>query len=228
MQVQHTRIPRVCERCGVTFAVKPHVIKDGGGKFCSNACYRAARAERVESRPCLTCGRVFRPKATQVRDGRGNFCSQPCVRRAKQPLAERLLSRVKETASGCWEWQGYTRQDGYARVTIRPTPTTQETHLAHRLAYETWVGPIPEGLVIDHVCRNRACINPSHLEVVTQATNNQRGMAPSFQAQREQRCKRGHPYTPEHSYFGSDGRRRSCRTCETANQRRRRAEIHAR
>lgn len=88
---------------------------------------------------------------------------------------------------------------------------------AHRMAYELTRGPILEGLVIDHLCRNKACVNPAHLEAVSQRVNVRRGLLGSRTA-----CINGHEYTPENTFIERNGKRR-CRTCQRATDRRRRA-----
>ena len=88
--------------------------------------------------------------------------------------------------------------------------------LAHRAYYERYVGPIPEGLVIDHLCRNRRCVNPTHLEPVTSAENNLRGLGPGAVNRRKKACHRGHAFTPENTYHPpSDPKHRMCRACPT-------------
>jgi hypothetical protein len=88
--------------------------------------------------------------------------------------------------------------------------------LAHRIAYELFIGPIPNGLHIDHLCRNRGCVNPVHLEPVTQQENMLRGYAPSAVSHRANRCHRGHEFTPENTYIKHrpNGRiKRDCKEC---------------
>lgn len=82
--------------------------------------------------------------------------------------AEWLFARaeVATDPAACWAWTGSLNGDGYGKVRVGGRLV-----LAHRLAYETCVGPIPAGLVVDHLCNNRACVRPSHLEPVTQAVN---------------------------------------------------------
>jgi hypothetical protein len=88
----------------------------------------------------------------------------------KSPVAERLLSKVRiQAGSSCWEWQGYVMKSGYGQAGHNRRP-----QYVHRLSYAVFVGPIPDGLHIDHLCRNRRCIKPTHLEAVTQAENNRR------------------------------------------------------
>ncbi len=100
----------------------------------------------------------------------------------------------------CWVWQRFKDRGGYGRKWIgvgRPEA------LAHRVYYELYVGPIPEGLQIDHLCRVRACVNPEHMEPVTFAENQRRGLngilAPGY-------CKRGHPFNAENTHVDSKGR----------------------
>lgn len=109
--------------------------------------------------------------------GAGTLVFEPAVSplgkpaNRKSPARERLLAKVKVPAgSSCWIWQGYVMPTtGYGQC-----GNNRGVVYVHRLAYEVFVGPIPDGLHIDHLCRNRRCIKPSHLEPVTQAENNQR------------------------------------------------------
>lgn len=87
------------------------------------------------------------------------------------PAADRFIRKIDKTDT-CWEWQGARFAGGYGM--FNPTHTTTVT--AHRFAYELFVGPIPDGLDIDHLCRNRSCVNPAHMEPVTEAENTRRGL----------------------------------------------------
>ena len=118
----------------------------------------------------------------------------------------------------CWLWTGY-KLGGYGLFQI-----DGKTRGAHRVAYEEIVGPIPAGLVLDHLCRNRACVNPLHLEPVSHQVNNRRGLNPKLASQRmtarhraRKLCKYGHPFTPENTYHGRDGRK--CRMCNARRMR---------
>ena len=87
----------------------------------------------------------------------------------RRPLEDRLMDRVVRV-DGCWVWTGAVSTGGYGRIGIDGNRLAQ----AHRVAYQLYVGPIPEGLHVDHLCRNRLCVNSDHLEAVTQAENNRR------------------------------------------------------
>lgn len=106
---------------------------------------------------------------------------------------ERFMARVvPEPNSGCWLWDGACLTNGYGRFS--PTQRRHEFVYAHRFSYEMHVGAIPDGMVIDHLCRVRCCVNPDHLEAVTRGENVRRGDAPSHVSRRTGICKRGHRY----------------------------------
>ena|SRR6266542_1921582 len=130
----------------------------------------------------------------------------------------RFLSRIVRS-SGCWEWNGAHFKAGYAETWDGKRPL-----YAHRVAYELWVGPIPDGRQIDHLCRNRGCVNPQHLEVVLPAGNNQRGLSPSAENMRKTHCKRGHPFDEANTHITPTGRR-DCRACWPIDNAARRAKI---
>lgn len=110
----------------------------------------------------------------------------------------------------CWIWAGRLDPQGYGR---------HSWDLAHRVAYERFMGPIPDGLTLDHLCRTPACVNPWHLEPVTLRENLLRG--DTFQARNAAKthCKRGHPFDEENTYITPAGWR-SCRSCRREHHRR--------
>ena len=120
------------------------------------------------------------------------------------------------TESGCWEWTGYIERHGYGRWCGKVQGRMQRIYV-HRLAWETLRGPIPEGLQIDHLCRNRLCFNPEHLEPVTQSVNVRRSL--EFR-DGVAHCRNGHEKTPDNTFVSSDGSRR-CRQCARDSDKRR-------
>jgi hypothetical protein len=113
---------------------------------------------------------------------------------------------------GCWEWLG-AKNGGYGRFHLRSQGPGRAT-AAHRVSYELLVGPIPDGLTLDHLCRNRGCVNPAHLEPVTNKTNILRGESFSADHARRTHCPHGHEYTPENTYWRTGKRTgRECREC---------------
>ncbi len=128
-------------------------------------------------------------------------------------LAERFWAKVNKATSGCWEWQA-TLVNGYG---VFWNGTRQIR--AHRYAYELLKGKIPEGLTIDHLCRNRKCVNPDHLEVVTMRENVLRGVGITAKNARATHCPKGHPYEISNIYPMPHGGR-SCRACRAATSKR--------
>lgn len=124
------------------------------------------------------------------------------------PLSERFESKfVPEPNSGCWLWLASVSQ-GYGVIKIGG-----RYHRAHRVAYGMFRGPVPDGLVIDHLCRNTFCVNPDHLEPVTIGENVRRGFS-SRQTAKVTHCAHGHEYTPANTM--EYGGRRFCRACNRA------------
>jgi hypothetical protein len=117
---------------------------------------------------------------------------------------------VADQSTGCWLWNHYTESDGYGRI-----PIGRKKIPAHRFVYEKLVGKVPKGMVLDHLCRNRACVNPAHLEVVTQRENTLRGIGPAAKNARKLRCKNGHLLSGNNLYVCPRGYR-ECRICRKA------------
>lgn len=131
---------------------------------------------------------------------------------SRPPLVSRLLRGVRiDRESGCWLRTTSLGRNGYAYIGLGRSKVV----LAHRTAYEMWVGPIPAGLTLDHLCRRRACINPAHLEPVPLRENLARGKGRSALNARKTHCARGHRFDESNTYRTRDGRR-ACRACHRA------------
>lgn len=130
-----------------------------------------------------------------------------------RPVMERILTKVDVASSGCWEFTGARGSSGYGNVRVDDAVVS-----VHRVVYEHMVAPIPEGLQIDHLCRNRCCCNPDHLEPVTSRENTRRGHGPAGENARRDECSNGHAFDEQNTYVA--GGRRACRQCTAERQRR--------
>lgn len=196
---------------------------DGGGEA---EALRAAAFRRLQWRRrrggkvCSQCGAdrplsEFGPRYDTA-DGKRTVC-RPCdAARKPQPsadgpsphLAARFWAKVDRSGE-CWVWKAGQTTNGYGKF-----GDTGRTWRAHRWSYELEVGHIPEGKDLDHLCRNRLCVRPDHLEPVTRLENVQRGDHGA-----ETHCPQGHPYDAENTYRTAQGWR-MCRACMAENNHR--------
>src|SRR5690348_14749328 len=133
--------------------------------------------------------------------------------RQRSPWHARFWNRIQVTESDCWVWMGAKSKAGYGQLW-----SDGKVAYLHRLTFEFYVGPIPEGLTIDHLCRNRACCNPAHLEAVPLRENIRRSDSATANNARKTHCVNGHLFDEVNTQFTSKGRR--CRACHRERQRR--------
>ena len=175
---------------------------------------------------CQRCGKPFLVNAVRAARGDRKWCSWDCRYAAPKPAPERFWPKLDKLGpippgrpdlGPCWLWTASLDGRGYGQFTLDsgPPPTLVR---AHRFAYEQTVGPIPEGLELDHLCRVRRCVNPAHLEPVTRRENMRRGEGRAADQARRTHCIRGHPLAGENLYVTTDGARQ-CRTCRSASRR---------
>jgi hypothetical protein len=131
----------------------------------------------------------------------------------RKSLTERFWAKVIKTDS-CWLWQGYRHKvTGYGQIQINGRP-----ELVHILSYKLAGRNIPNGMELDHLCRNRICVNPDHLEPVTHRDNVLRGINACAKNARVIHCPKGHPYDLLNTYHRPDGGR-DCKICQKERSR---------
>jgi hypothetical protein len=148
------------------------------------------------TRTCEVCKLDYSPKTKTQR-----FCSLYCRGESKRKTIEDAFFNKIEVTDDHWYWRGYTSPKGYGTF-----GWNNQHQIAHRFAYEHWVGPIPEGLEIDHTCKVRNCVNPAHLEPVTTLVNQHRANPPKTH------CINGHEYTEQNTRYVKNNKRQ-CRMC---------------
>jgi hypothetical protein len=125
-----------------------------------------------------------------------------------RPIEERFWEKIVVAPSGCWLWQGAKNRTGYGQLW-----RDGGLVVAHRVSYELFIGLVPGGLELDHLCRTPACVNPLHVEPVTHRENMLRGENPVSRAAKATHCPQGHGYTMDNTYVTPLGHRR-CMACQ--------------
>jgi len=124
-------------------------------------------------------------------------------------IPHHLACRFEVSGTGCWNWTQHRCRQGYGRIRV-----AGHMKQAHRIVYECAVGPVPDGLVLDHLCRNKGCVNPDHLEPVTFTENVLRGISFAAENARKTHCANGHALDAGNTYITKG--RRQCRACNRA------------
>lgn len=127
-------------------------------------------------------------------------------------MSSLTINQTQYNLDDCWYWAGSVDKDGYGIIGFRRMDGRCTSARAPRVVYENYKEEIPENLQLDHLCRNRICVNPDHLEPVTARVNTLRGNSPSAMNSRKTKCKHGHTLLGLNLYTRKDGRRQ-CRVC---------------
>jgi hypothetical protein len=188
-----------------------------GGNATMRRCIECGSTKFYARERCQTCYGRYRRRLKRA----GEFT---LVLVHGFPL-QRLMARTEPGPNGCLLYTGTISQHGYGQLSVNGVRT-----LAHRAIYELTVGPIPDGMFLDHTCHNvddtcsggsscqhRRCVNIAHLEPVSGAENTRRGKGWATNGTKTH-CRQGHPYDDKNTY--AYGGRRYCRACNRAIKRR--------
>lgn len=150
-----------------------------------------------------------------------------CIPGHAHPLHHpRLAQYIHVHVDGCWIWLGTISRKGYARIGVGP-----KTRSVHRMTYEMARGPIGDGLTIDHLCRTRRCVNPSHMEPVSNTINVLRGAGLTAENARKTHCIHGHDlslsYVYRSTYLGHPVAWRQCRECNSLRKKAKRKSLRS-
>lgn len=174
---------------------------------------------------CWTCGGTFCAWPNKVRSGRAKFCSPSCRNGYCRPMAERLWPKIDKNGpvpeyapelGPCWIWTGACSASGYGH--LGAGGHDGKTILAHVVVYEQCVGPIPDGLELDHLCRVRRCCRPDHVEPVSHQINVLRGASVAAVHAQKTHCANGHLFDDKNTRYSNGGRWRACRACDRSRK----------
>lgn len=175
---------------------------------------------RVET-TCATCGATLYIQTARFQRFPKHFCNSDCQRAYRKPLLDRLMEKVEKQPNGCWRYRGSRYTDDHTTLNLRADGRGWVG--VHVVAYELMKGPIPDGCVIDHVrdrgCIYKDCINPDHLEPVTQKENTRRALSYPV----AETCIHGHPRTPENTSRRKNGAINWCLVCRREQRRAKKA-----
>lgn len=139
---------------------------------------------------------------------------------------KRLLSKIKiDEKTSCWNWTATISRSGYGRIGYKYS--NHPAFEAYRLSYILFREKLDPDLEIDHICRNRKCVNPYHLEQVTKKENILRGVGVGAKNKAKTHCPQGHEYTPDNIRIGPCNGGRYCRTCQKDRDRYRHVQKNA-
>jgi len=142
-------------------------------------------------------------------------------RSRKAPIDRFAAKYTINLETDCWEWQAALDRDGYGCFRFTHEQGNKSWGKAYVFAYEYFVAPVPDQMQLDHECRNRACVNPDHLRVVTLVDNVMAGESPPARNARKTHCKHGHPLFGDNLYVQPSTGYRYCRTCKRASEQKR-------